>query len=208
MLPGMIEAADFFEPYNLSYHKNPKVNIVQDDGRHFLARTDKKYDLISVNITDAHLPGQASFYHADFYQLAKKHLNPDGKLVQLIHGLGVKIMINTIRESFDYVLLLPVWKSTPVYNADDYQLLVLASNSPLNLNRQSVLNLNSNPRVKTALSLININEMDELETVLSSIRRLEDYPDLMSETKIATDNYPRTEFSWYQNPIHQLIKAW
>ena len=44
IVPGMVEAADHFMPFNLGYHNNPKVRIVVDDGRHYLTRSPERFD--------------------------------------------------------------------------------------------------------------------------------------------------------------------
>ena len=59
--------------------------IYVDDGRMFLKNTDKKYDLIAVDVVH-HDPEQGyklPFHLAtqEFFKLAKQHLNPDGIIV-------------------------------------------------------------------------------------------------------------------------------
>ena len=74
ILPYMVAAADGFKPNNFSYHENAKVNVVVGDGRHFLLQQSEPYDIISLNVSDPHLPGGASMFHYEFYELAKQRL--------------------------------------------------------------------------------------------------------------------------------------
>ncbi|HEY8209697.1 MAG TPA: fused MFS/spermidine synthase, partial [Myxococcaceae bacterium] len=88
ILPAMVEAADLFDPFNLGYHRNPRVRVVVDDGRHFLARSPDRYDIISINVSDPRLPGGSALFHADFYEVVKRHLQPGGVVVQ--HAFGTE----------------------------------------------------------------------------------------------------------------------
>jgi spermidine synthase len=86
ILPGMIKAADLFMPHNREYHRQPNVRVVQDDGRHFFVGSEGNYDLVSINISDPHTPGSGSLYHADFLEIIKSRLNPNG--VVILHPLA------------------------------------------------------------------------------------------------------------------------
>jgi spermidine synthase len=56
ILPAMVSSADLFEPNNFGYHKNDKVRVFVGDDRHFLLRENVQYDIISLNVSDPHLP--------------------------------------------------------------------------------------------------------------------------------------------------------
>ena len=102
ILPAMVSAADRFKPNNFSYHENAKVNVVVGDGRHFLLQQSEPYDIISLNVSDPHLPGGASLFHAEFYELAKQHLAPGGVLIQHVFGQERAIIASTLAASFPH----------------------------------------------------------------------------------------------------------
>jgi spermidine synthase len=56
---------------------NPRMRLIAADGRPFLERTDKRYDLIVV---DAYRQPYVPFYLAtsEFFRLAREHLHPGG----------------------------------------------------------------------------------------------------------------------------------
>lgn len=95
------------------------------DGRNYLLTQDKKYDLISMEISSIWFAGAANLYNKEFYQLAKKRLHDDGILqqwVQLhhIYPQDLVYILNTVRSEFEYVWL---------YESGG-QGIIVASNSP------------------------------------------------------------------------------
>ena len=63
---------------------NPRVRLIHEDGRSYLARRRTRYDVISLELGQVFLPGVASFYTSDFYQFALDKLNPGGYLCQFV----------------------------------------------------------------------------------------------------------------------------
>ena len=98
-LPRPLSAAELFEPNNFSYHESDKVRVEVGDGRHFLLRENLQYDIISLNVSDPHLPGGSTLFHREFYDLAKRHLKPGGVIIQHIFGSERAIIANTLADS-------------------------------------------------------------------------------------------------------------
>jgi spermidine synthase len=102
ILPAMVSSADLFEPNNFSYQESDKVRVQVGDGRHFLLREDYQYDIISLNVSDPHLPGGSTLFHREFYELARQHLKPGGVVIQHIFGSERAVIANTMAASFAY----------------------------------------------------------------------------------------------------------
>lgn len=117
-------ADKYFSDINKSVSKANNVNLYYTDGRNFLLTQDKKYDLISMEITSIWFAGAANLYNQEFYQLADKRLKKDGVLQQWlqlhhIHKMDLLYIINTVHSVFKYV-----W----VYESGG-QGIIVASNS-------------------------------------------------------------------------------
>lgn len=75
----VIEASrDNFALENYGVLRNPKTRIVHDDARHFLATTRETFDVITTDPIHPWVKGAATLYTAEFFQLCRSHLNPDG----------------------------------------------------------------------------------------------------------------------------------
>jgi len=70
----------YLPEHSAGAYDDPRVNIVIDDGAHFVNTTDLHFDVIISDSTDPIGPGGALFT-SDFYAACKKCLNPDGILV-------------------------------------------------------------------------------------------------------------------------------
>ena len=122
IVPAIVEHAKLFSPGNHDYFSNPRVRIHITDGRHFLATTSERYDIISINVSDPYLPGSSSLFSREFYEMARGRLRAGGVLAQHIFGPDIASLYHGLREVFPYV------KGIPAYNNG---LTVVASMEPL-----------------------------------------------------------------------------
>ncbi|MFC1698760.1 spermidine synthase [Candidatus Omnitrophota bacterium] len=82
--PAIIEIGRKFHPEQP--YRDSRVNIICDDARAFLNRTDKKYDLIVMNQVDSHSQFASSanlrldsyIYTVEFFEQVRRHLSPNG----------------------------------------------------------------------------------------------------------------------------------
>ena len=89
LLPGLREAAAFYEDLNLGVARDPRLQLQGGDGRQYLAASTKKYDLISCDPTHPIL-GSASLYTQEYFEDCRAHLKPNGLVSQYLplHKLG------------------------------------------------------------------------------------------------------------------------
>lgn len=71
-------AGQFMGPVNHDVISNPKVHVIADDARHFLQTTTEKFDAITSDPLDPWVKGAATLYTQEFFEIAKRHLNPGG----------------------------------------------------------------------------------------------------------------------------------
>lgn len=107
----MVEMADrHFSDINGGISLKGNVNMYYTDGRNLLLTQNKRYDLISMEISSIWFAGAANLYNHEFYQLVRKRLKEDGVLqqwVQLHHMRPIDLLyiINTLHQEFRYVWL-------------------------------------------------------------------------------------------------------
>ena len=181
ILPAMVSNADLFEPNNFSYHKSDKVQVQVGDGRHFLLRENRQYDIISLNVSDPHLPGGSTLFHLEFYELAKRHLKPGGVVIQHIFGSERAVIANTMAAAFPYTQFSRSYSNG--YNA-------VASMSDLRVQASKHLDL---PPEALAQLRTHVGRKIRTRPLYRSYARL---PLNMRTDAIATDDRPAVEFSW------------
>ena len=57
-----------------------QVEVVYDDGRHFLRTTHEKFDIITSDPIDPWVKGCAALNTVEYYQMCRDHLNPGGSV--------------------------------------------------------------------------------------------------------------------------------
>jgi len=83
LVPDLARAAAYYKDRNKNVMADPRLKISSGDGRHFLQKTSKTYDLISCDPTHPIL-GSGNLYTQDFFQLCRDHLNPGGMVSQYL----------------------------------------------------------------------------------------------------------------------------
>jgi spermidine synthase len=61
-----------------------QVEVVYDDGRHFMLTTKEKFDIITSDPIHPWVKGSAVLYTKEYFELCKEHLNPGGMVTQWV----------------------------------------------------------------------------------------------------------------------------
>ncbi|HEY4711833.1 MAG TPA: fused MFS/spermidine synthase, partial [Dehalococcoidia bacterium] len=138
-------AAKYFSQHNFNVIDNPKVEVVIDDGRHYLLTTKDKFDGITSDPLDPWVKGSAALYTKEFFETAKQHLNPGGVVTQFVqlyesNEAAVKSEIATFFEVFPYG---SIWVNT--FQNSGYDLVLLGQLEPTRIDVDELLE-----RVNTA----------------------------------------------------------
>jgi spermidine synthase len=103
LVPSVV--SEHFAEHNYDVINNPKVEVVIDDGRHYLLTSKEKFDGITSDPLDPWVKGAAALYTREFFEIAKQHLNPGGVVTQFVqlyesNEEAVKSEIATFLEAF------------------------------------------------------------------------------------------------------------
>lgn len=128
LVPSVKELFSYFWSDAPEILKKQNGRIIVDDGRRFLNRSQKKYDVI---VTDCPPPVEAAgvslLMSKEFVSLAKQHLNSDGLMLCNIIGtdpVSAKAAINAVHSEFPFVKV--------IFN-EASGFLCMASQQPINL---------------------------------------------------------------------------
>jgi spermidine synthase len=112
LVPSVTKDFGFFHADAERAINDPNGHIITDDGRRFLKRTDKKFDVIVVDPPPpVQAAGSSLLFSKEFYDLAKQHLKPGGIVQMWFPGdnepATAQAVIRSIYESFPYVRGFP-----------------------------------------------------------------------------------------------------
>jgi predicted membrane-bound spermidine synthase len=107
LVPSVTKAFGFYHADAARVLNDPNGHIVIDDGRRYLKRTAKKFDVIVIDPPPpVEAAGSSLLYSTEFYTLIKQHLKPDGIVQVWFPGgevLTEQAVIRSTQESFPHV---------------------------------------------------------------------------------------------------------
>lgn len=103
-----------FTPYVNGLFKDPRVNVVVEDGRTFLHGTSSTYDVIVADLFLPYRAGVGGLYSADHYQVVQSRLRPGGIFAQWLS------IYQFSREDYEIIekTVLSVFDQVTVWRAD------------------------------------------------------------------------------------------
>ena len=155
----------YFGEHNFSVVTNPKVHVHIDDARHFLLTTKDAFDAITSDPFDPWVKGAATLYTKEFFELAKRHLNPGGVVtvfVQLYESNteAVKSEIATFFDAFPNGM---VFANTD--NGYGYDVVLVGQVEPTHIDLDAMDEKLERPEyatMKKSLSEIGFNSAEDL----------------------------------------------
>jgi predicted membrane-bound spermidine synthase len=105
--PAMVEAARTFQPRNARAYADRRSHIHIEDAKTFFAAQGTRYDVIVSEPSNPWVSGVSTLFSQEFYGQVKRHLAPDGVLVQWIHAYEL-----------DFTLLASIFKALGTHFPD------------------------------------------------------------------------------------------
>jgi spermidine synthase len=82
LIPRVV--AQYFDVENYHVLKDPRVQVIYDDARHYLLTTPERFDIITSDPIHPWVKGAATLYTLEYFELVKRHLNPGGVVSQWV----------------------------------------------------------------------------------------------------------------------------
>ncbi|MBI5071153.1 MAG: fused MFS/spermidine synthase [Deltaproteobacteria bacterium] len=127
--PAMVPASRFFLRENRNALADPRVRVIEGDGRSILATAGQPYDLVVSEPSNPWIAGVASLFTLDFYRTVRQRLAPDGVVVQWLQNYSIstrdmRMVVRTMQEVFPH---LSIWAASP------NDLMLVATPQPLRI---------------------------------------------------------------------------
>jgi spermidine synthase len=190
---GVRQAATFFKHVNYDLLTRPNVDVRIDDGRNFLAMTDRKFDVITADIIQPGHAGAGHVYSREYFTLVRNALKDDGVVLQWIGH----------RPHLEYTLIMRTFldvfpDATLWYDAN----FMVGMRRPLTLDRTTLDRLRENPQTRQALNEVGLTGWAELRSWYTC------GPDEMrafvGPGPVLTDDRPLVEYHhWLPRPDEQ-----
>lgn len=135
LVPSVADAFGFYWPDAADVLRRPGTRIVIDDGRRFLARTEERFDLITIDPPPpVEAGGSSLLYSAEFYRIVRRRLSPTGLLQQWFPGgedAILRAVVNTLMREFPHVVTYRAFEARPDVPLHLAGIHVLAADWPI-----------------------------------------------------------------------------
>ena len=189
---AVLEAAHYFEPENRSVLKNPKLNLVIEDGRNYLLSHQKKFDVIISEPSNPWMSGVASLFSQEHFTVVRDRLNAGGIACQWLQLYSlrpedIRMVVRTFHSVFPEVY---------IFQASPGDILLLGSKDKLSIDPDRIVALfDENPHMGERLQEIQLpNPLVLLEWAYRLDK--EGVADFLGEGQVIhTDDRPFLELS-------------
>jgi spermidine synthase len=150
---NVILTAPEFAKWNQNVHEDPRVRFIHDDGRNFLALTDRRYDLITSEPPPPLHEGIDRLYSVEYYRDALAHLTPNGLMSQWVP------VIQMPQETVDRAIasFLAVFPHALIFSGMREELILVGGSQPIDL-REIEQRFGAEPRVVRHLDQLGVRD--------------------------------------------------
>jgi spermidine synthase len=212
--PGAFDAAKFFFT-NQNVLDDPRVHTFIEDGRNYLLKSKKKYDIIELEPPSLHTDGVVNLYTKEFYEIAYSKLKPGGVISQWIdvRQAGMEITLMLVNTMMDVFPQSTVWI---IHN----RLYVngVKQSGPVKIDFNKTKSLFSTMPVVKDMQSIKTNYEEIMSTLISYGKPLRQ---TVGDAKIITDDLTIVDFlipkrasltalggglAYYTSPLRSIFK--
>ncbi len=150
------------------YVRRERLTVINDDGRNYLASTDRTYDIIMSEPSNPWITGVSDLFTTDHFRIAKQRLREGGIYCQWVQLYemspeNIKTIYRTFASQFAHVA---------AFAAEDLSsdTVLLGSDSPLPLDLERVARRLANPRIAAEMERAYVHTPHDIfaRTLLSS----------------------------------------
>jgi spermidine synthase len=145
-------AGVYFAEENYNVVDDPRVEIVFDDARHYIATTRETFDVITSDPIHPWVRGAASLYSTEYFELVKRRLNPGGVVAQWVP------LYETSEETVksEMATFFEAFPQGTVWNSD----VMLGHNGPTTVDVGALAErIDSNPAIHQSLADVDIGDV-------------------------------------------------
>ena len=188
LIPRVV--ATYFAKENYDVLHDPRVEVVYDDARHYLATTREKFDIITSDPIHPWVKGSAVLYSQEYFELCRQHLNAGGFITQWVpfYESSREVVQSEIATFFSVFPRGTIWGNDN--DGYGYDSVVLGQAAPLTIDLaalQTRINQPDHAAVKKSLSDVGLGSMIDLLSTYAG-----QAPDLAAWLKPAEINRDRS----------------
>lgn len=186
--PAMLEACRYFDSFNYRILEDPRVRVVIEDGRRYLAVTPQRYDVIVSEPSNPWIAGMGDLFTREFFELCRSRLERDGILCVWLEAytLDLECFCSVVRSFGSVFTHVTMWNPKPF----DY--LLLGSQAPPCITSSALAARLSDPRISNDLARIGVRTVADF--LSSFVLGGDNFSLLGGNARLHTDDNALLEF--------------
>ena len=190
---GVRRAAVFFAHVNYELLQRPNVAIRIDDGRNFLALTERRFDVITADIIQPGHAGAGHVYSREYFELVRRALTANGVALQWI-GHRPSVEYQLIMRTF-----LEVFPNASLWYDGNF---MVGSAKPITISPFLLEQAREHPQTREALDAVGLTGFDVLRSWYTG--GAAEMKAFVGEGALLTDDRPLVEYHhWLPPPGEQ-----
>jgi spermidine synthase len=193
LIPQVV--ANYFARENNNVLRDPRVEVVYDDARHYILTSREKFDIITSDPIHPWVKGAATLYSTEYFELCKRHLNPGGVVTQWVplyesDGDTVRSELATFFAAFRHGT---VWANSP--HGEGYDLVLLGQVEPTTIDVNELeARLNRDDHAAVARSLKDVGFGGAVELLATYAGQASDLRPWLEGAEINRDRNLRLQY--------------
>ena len=193
LIPQVV--ATYFRHENHDVIRDPRVTIIYDDARHYIATTRETFDLITSDPIHPWVKGSAVLYSKEYFELCRRRLNPGGLVTQWVplYEANLPVVQSEIATFFSVFPHGTIWA-----NDDDgfgYDTVMLGQAAPLTIDVDALQRRFERPdhaRIREALADLGLGSAINLLSTYAG--RFSDLQRWLASAEINRDRNLRLQY--------------
>ena len=184
-----------FARENYDVVRDPRTELVTDDGRHFIRTTKEKFDIITSDPVDPWVKGCAALNTVEYYQMCRDHLKPGGVMSLWLplyesNSETVKSVIATFFKVFPNGIL---WSNDT--EGEGYDAVLFAQAEPTRIDIDGLqTRLNHGDHALVKKSLVDVGFSTAAGLLATYAGQAPDLREWMRDAQINTDANLRLQY--------------
>ena len=142
-----------------------RVQVIHDDGRHFIRTTQEKFDIITSDPIDPWVKGCAALNTVEYYELCKQHLNPGGVMAlwMPLYEMNQETLKSVIASFYEVFPNGTLW--TNDMNTKGYDAILFGQVEPTRIDINQIAERLDQPdqqRVRASLTEVGFSSIHQL----------------------------------------------
>jgi spermidine synthase len=178
----------YFAEVNHHVLSDPRVEVIYDDARHYLLTTDEKFDVITSDPIHPWVKGAAALYTKEYFDLARRHLNPGGVMTQWVplYESTEDVVKSEVATFFDVFPNGTIWGND--IDGRGYDVVLAAKDGPMTVDVSALQQrLDGSDHNAAAISLAEVGFTSVFALLSTYAGQGPDLKDWLADADINTD---------------------